>query len=500
MSKDCSTETIEYGDFQTPRSLAEECCEVIRRELGAAATIVEPTCGTGAFAVAAAKYFAADRIVAFEINPLYVARARTNLRAIDRGTVREQDFFACDWDVERDKMAGPVLFLGNPPWVTNSQLGSLTSGNLPRKSNFENLAGIDAITGRSNFDLSEAILQTLISVMRPPDDMLAMLVKTATARRVLKFAWSNKLQFAHASLRPIDSRRHFGVHVDACLLMLRRSTANNSVQVCLRSIEWSTAAETTACGWYDDHLVADPAEAKATGHLQSSDRTKDRLRWRSGVKHDLSRVLELTHDGGSLRTQAGEPIDIEQDLVFPLAKGADVANSRTDCERRRILLPQRRVSDDSERLRHPFPKTLRYLESNQQAFANRKSSIYRSRDRFALFGIGSYTFAPWKVAICGLYKQLTFTVYGPVDMRPVIFDDTSYFLPLNCQQQATLVWQLLTSEPARRFFAARVFWDSKRPITAELLGRLDLAAVAKQTRSQSDYRRLLSSLTEPTQP
>ena len=33
--------------------------------------------------------------------------------------------------------------VGNPPWVTNAELGSLGSVNLPEKSNFQNLGGFN---------------------------------------------------------------------------------------------------------------------------------------------------------------------------------------------------------------------------------------------------------------------------------------------------------------------------------------------------------------------
>ncbi len=42
---------IEYGDFQTPPDLAREICRVLRSERPK--SLIEPTCGTGAFLSAA---------------------------------------------------------------------------------------------------------------------------------------------------------------------------------------------------------------------------------------------------------------------------------------------------------------------------------------------------------------------------------------------------------------------------------------------------------------
>jgi len=98
----------------------------------------------------------------------------------------------------------------------------------------------------------------------------------------------------------------------------------------------------------------------------------------------------------------------------------------------------------------------------------------------AVFGVGPYSFATWKVAISGLYKRLRFRVLGPVAGQPHVLDDTGYSLPCRSESEARFLLKLLESEPAQEFFAARVFWDAKRPITIGLLGQLDLAKLAAE--------------------
>lgn len=43
------TTTKEYGDFQTPDSLAKEIAVIVNSSLPKIDTIIEPTCGTGSF-------------------------------------------------------------------------------------------------------------------------------------------------------------------------------------------------------------------------------------------------------------------------------------------------------------------------------------------------------------------------------------------------------------------------------------------------------------------
>jgi hypothetical protein len=97
-----------------------------------------------------------------------------------------------------------------------------------------------------------------------------------------------------------------------------------------------------------------------------------------------------------------------------------------------------------------------------------------------LFGIGEYAFAPWKVAVSGLHRSGRFQVVGPMNGQPVFFDDASYYLPFDREQDARLVAEILNSPVCQRFLASLVFPDSKRPFTVDLLQRLNLAVIAKE--------------------
>src|SRR5581483_3044027 len=43
-----------------------------------------------------------------------------------------------------------VLVIGNPPWVTSAEQGTLGGKNTGRKTNLKALKGMDALTGKSN--------------------------------------------------------------------------------------------------------------------------------------------------------------------------------------------------------------------------------------------------------------------------------------------------------------------------------------------------------------
>jgi len=102
---------------------------------------------------------------AFDIDNEYVKILKKNLAKdikFKPHKVEMADFFTKDWKEELGNLPEPILVIGNPPWVTNSQLGQLQSKNLPTKYNFKRMKGLDAMTGKSNFDISEWMMNQMI--------------------------------------------------------------------------------------------------------------------------------------------------------------------------------------------------------------------------------------------------------------------------------------------------------------------------------------------------
>jgi len=487
----------EFGDFQTPPELAALACRRIATLCPTPQTIVEPSCGQGSFLLAALDQFpAAQRVLGVEINAAHISELETRLRE-RRGTrsvvLRHGDFFQLDWTELLQSAAEPVLVIGNPPWVTNSDLGTMASTNLPRKTNVDHLAGLAALTGKSNFDVSQWLLRQLGEQLDGRCGTLAMLCKTAVARKVLAGLWNQGCQIDRAELVRIDAARWFGAAVDACLLVCRFASARHSARAAVFA-NLDARHPDAWLGWRDGTLVADADRYERWRWLRAEDRAAGRnsrparfestgdgdapLIWRSGIKHDCAAVMELRNEGRLWRNGLGERVDVEPCRVFPLIKGSDVAHDRVATPARSLLVTQHSLQSETADLQQSAPRTWAYLLSHAARLDGRKSSIYRGRARFAQFGVGPYAFAPYKVAACGLYKSPRFCVVGPVGGQPVCCDDTIYFLPSDTRAVAESLATLLDSQPAREFFASQLFPDAKRPLTAELLRRLDLPRLA----------------------
>ena len=201
----------EFGDFQTPPSLAKQACQLLAVQGLAPASVIEPTCGIGNFVLASLDTFAQARVVGVEINAAHVEKLTASLArhaAKARAEVIQGNFFDFDWSALLGRLAEPVLVVGNPPWVTNSQLGALGSQNLPQKTNFQKHVGLDALTGKSNFDISEWMLIRLLELLRDWQATLVMLCKTAVARKALVHAWKSGIGVQAAEMA-LNRRRQF---------------------------------------------------------------------------------------------------------------------------------------------------------------------------------------------------------------------------------------------------------------------------------------------------
>lgn len=467
----------EFGDFQTPARLASAVCELLARTISSPATIIEPTCGVGNFLFAAVSRFStASRTIGLEINPEYIARALSRVqREFPEANIELQqaDFFGTNWEEVLSNSNQPILVVGNPPWVTNAHLSKLGSSNVPQKSNQGGLSGFDAISGKSNFDISEWMLRRLIELLDGRRATLAMLCKTSVARKLAMHIWKSRFGVESISMHLIDSEEHFGASVDACLFVCVLQPAKTCA-VCRIYPELSSDNPSSEISYDDGSIIANTEYYERWKCLVG----KEWYKWRSGIKHDCSRVMELRSSCLGYVNGLGERVDIEDTHVYPMLKSSDLANGSPMQPRRYMLVTQRAVGEDTRLIEHVAPKTWQYLQNHAALLDKRGSSIYSNQSRFAIFGVGDYSFSPWKVAISGLYKNLRFRVVSPSNGRPVMLDDTCYFIGCGSEEEAEYLASLLNSEPAYQFFSAFVFPDSKRPITADLLRRLDLLALA----------------------
>jgi hypothetical protein len=460
----------EHGDFQTPVQLT---AQIIRKLIEGRSwrCLLEPTCGQGNFITTARATGCFEHIIGVELQPQYAQMAAAAFADYPEVKIILADVF----DLHFTEVVGlhatgqaEVLVLGNPPWVTAAGQRVLSSENLPTKSNFKALKGLEALTGSANFDISEFIWLKLIYELYSQRPTIALLCKSSVARNVLKFCFEKGLSVSGGKFFGINAKMWFNAAVDAGLFVLEVNTPETRYDLEIYpNLEADTPERTI--GFRYGQLIADLEAFDETSFLFGT----TRWAWRQGVKHDAGTVVELVQQpDGVLVNKLGETVDIEEQYVYPFLKGTDVYKSTEATRRLRVIIPQRTLNEPTEQLVQTAPKLWHYLVRNEDYFSRRKSSIYTRAPQFGYFGIGTYSFAPYKVAVSGMHKEPVFRLVAPVDGKPVMLDDTCYFIGFDSESEAGTVCEALNSNIARRFLKSMMFTDAKRPITKNVLQKL----------------------------
>jgi hypothetical protein len=468
----------EYGDFQTNKTLALKVARHAHNKNPNIEFLLEPTCGKGNFLIAGISQFKnLKKVVGVEIYKPYVWKTKFGILnyylANSTDTKPEIDIIHANaFEFDYSSLAASTinlktLVIGNPPWVTNSELGSIDSNNLPVKSNFKNHKGLDAMTGKGNFDIGEYISFIMLKCFQRHDGLFAFLIKNSVVKNIIQDQKINKFRIGNIEKLNIDSKKEFDVSVNACLFI---SQLNSTPEFICKEYDFYTDESLTTFGWYKEKFVYSVKDYDESSIVEG----KSTFIWRSGVKHDCSKVMELDSVNGHFENSLGEKVNLESDLVYGLLKSSDLKEDKTNSFRKLTIITQRKVGQETKYIKDSYPLIYDYLNSHKDFFDKRKSSIYQDKPSFSIFGIGGYSFAPYKVAISGLYKSTHFTLVCPKDNKPVMLDDTCYFIGFDKLKLAEIAHYLLNSDLIQKFLKSIIFSDSKRSVNKDTLMRIDL--------------------------
>ncbi len=490
----------EYGDFQTNSDLANKVTLHLTSKNILPEILVEPTCGKGNFIIASLKQFKnIKNVFGVEIYKPYVWETKFSIINFflenpenNKPEILITHCNVFDFDfkkIAKEHSTKDVLIIGNPPWVTNSKLGSLNSSNLPKKTNFKNHSGLDAMTGKGNFDIAEHITLTMIETFQKMKGNLLLLIKNSVVKNILLDQDKNQYTIASLEKQCIDSKKEFNVSVEASLFYCKL----NSVPEfdCEEFNFYNNKNSYRKFGWLDDKFVSNIDTYIHTKEVDG----QSPFVWRQGLKHDCSTIMELDKVNGHYVNGLNEEVKLEDGLVYGFLKSSDLKNTVISQTRKFTIVTQKKVGQETKYIKSEYPKTYQYLTKHQTNFDARKSSIYNNKPLFSIFGIGDYSFKPYKVAISGLYKTFHFTLILPQGNKPVMLDDTCYLIGFDNIEFAVYALILLNSDTAMQFLKSVTFADAKRTFTKDVLMRIDLLELAKNI-NKHDLKTELNRLNE----
>lgn len=454
----------QYGDYQTPIYFSKEIADFIKNEIKYIPNIaIEPTCGTGSFIKAINDKFENIAIIGNEINSDYVAETK-KIKAINDNTIQitNEDYFKLN-NINNIKKTDNLMIIGNPPWVTNSTISTEEGNNLPRKSNFKKMKGYDALTGSSNFDISEYMIMDLINKYSSHEPLIAMICKTTVAINIFKYIHKNDIGLEYFKIERINALEIFNVSVDACVVYIKLK--NNEKSDVIEWIDRDNKGRKSGFIGSSFYMNLSENANKIEGQTE--------IEWRQGIKHDASKVMELTKiDSQSYLNGFKETITIESDRVFSLMKSSHFKEYIIKDFKRHVIVTQDLLKQDTNYIKNNSPLLWDYLNNKIDHFRKRKSSIYNNSPEFSMFGIGDYTWSKFKVGVSGFYKKPIFSLL--VDDKPVMLDDTSYFLGFEDYNTAYTIMLILNSNQVQSFLKQIANLESKRPYTKKILSRISL--------------------------
>lgn len=152
---------------------------------------------------------------------------------------------------------------------------------------------------------------------------------------------------------------------------------------------------------------------------------------------------------------------IEPDLVFPAVRGADVQRWRAEPEICIVMVqdPQTSEPHPESEMKKTWPKTYEYLLKFKDILLSRGSKPVRALAErtafYAMFGIGTYTVANYRVVWKRMASDLVAAVISqwktPMGHKTIIPTDTTALIAAKSKEEAHYLCAIINSSMVRRF-------------------------------------------------
>jgi len=189
---------------------------------------------------------------------------------------------------------------------------------------------------------------------------------------------------------------------------------------------------------------------------------------------------------------------IEPGLVFPAVRGADISRWRARSEVYVVVSqdPTTRQGYPDARMKTEWPETYGYLSNFKDALLSRGSRTVRELAErtvfWSMYGIGEYTFAPYRVVWKRMASDMVATVLAslptPFGQKLGLPTDTTSLIALENEVEAHFVCALLNSMAVRAYI--RSFSSAGRGFGAPSI--IEHLALPTFDRNDARHRRLAS--------
>jgi methylase of polypeptide subunit release factors len=532
------------GEHYTPDWLAGRLVQTVVDEVGTEpGRALDPSCGSGTFLLEILRRRIdaqtpdglddlLDSVTGFDLNPLAVLAARTNLMlAVLEHVERPEGAFelpVCLRDA-LDRGAAPGEFdviVGNPPWINWQGLPAEKRESLQplweRYGLFVH-EGFDTILGKGKKEFATLFTAAVVDRYLRDGGVIAFVITQGVWKASGASEGFRRLDFGGifemavervedlSAFKVFDSattrtttfvatkgaRTQFPVNYVYWRRLGRRARLDSRGTLD-EALEHADVVE-LAAEPYDENapespwITARPAAIRALRRLfgESAYQARQGVNTGGGNAVYWLRILQRTTLGGvrveNILKGAKKKVEqveaqIEGDHVYPLVRGRDISRWRAEGDRHILMVqdPERRHGIERDRLASGAPRTLAYLE-RFEAFLRERSLFrrYFMRDGepvapwWSMFGVGDYTLKPWKVVWAGqVATHLNCAVVGPDDDQLTLPDQTAYYVGLETGSAADFLCGLLNASPIRLLYRSFLY----KHVSLSFIEVLDLPA------------------------
>jgi hypothetical protein len=199
---------------------------------------------------------------------------------------------------------------------------------------------------------------------------------------------------------------------------------------------------------------------------------------RHGVKDDATDVYTIERD---------RLTEIEPGLVYPYLKSRHVVKYGLFGHDLRLVPMERAGEENEAELRDRYPETYRYLQGHRDRLDDRASAWLDDGPFYSVFGLGAYTWAPYKIVWCRLGFKPHFAVVSTVEdedlgEKPIVPGDHCMFVSTDDEREAHFLCALLNSAPYQRSIRA-VASEGKASLSKTAVSKLALPEYRETTAS-----------------
>jgi DNA polymerase III epsilon subunit family exonuclease len=181
-----------------------------------------------------------------------------------------------------------------------------------------------------------------------------------------------------------------------------------------------------------------------------------------GVKGNNRLTIENNPKLGRRKKVSPFTGEMEPDLIYPVIK-ADSLIKWGLTNYHYMVVPQQKVGGNNEAwLKENYPKTYEYLKYYKQDLDGRASKWFKGEDKpfYALFGIGEYSFAPYKISWCCMSFKPDFSVISSikdeyVGMKQILPDNVMGYISVDSADEAHFICGVLNSSLVGDYLKSR---------------------------------------------